>query len=238
MANVSEQPKEMIEDVSGKTRAASTLKITGQTVPSSNFYYKKKFYCKGTITSNYNLIQISGRIECNGKTIYDCNGFSFKAQKNYVLNNGIFDGSLKFDKLQAGKVYNYVVEARDASMSKMKKLISASFMVITDLRITGHTRIRTIKEGKAWVCKGIVRSSYNLKEVTGAILDPSSKTPKYIKTVKPNKKTYALPYSEIDDALLFNKLKASAKPYIYEVTAKDASGYSKTLVHEEFYVKK
>lgn len=203
--------------------------------PWKQHYYGKVFYCKGKISCSHKLKEVRGVIEENGHAVYSKP--VYPNSKSYCINNSAIDKALRFDKLQGGKYYTYKIQTRDEKMSKLETLIECFFQVISDLKIQDHTKIGTLKKGKAWVCRGTVKSSHNLTNVTGSIINPDSNTPLYCKSVKLNKKTYQLSGSEIDNALRFDKLAARSKYYIYEITAKDASGYGKTLVREQFYVK-
>lgn len=105
------------------------------------------------------------------------------------------------------------------------------------LAISGHTAPGNgnIQIGARWICNGTVSSNYMINEVSGYILKSDNSTSVYSKTVNPNAKSYSLPNSAIDIAMLFNMLPEGY--YRYKITAKDASMSSaQELFNTEFTV--
>lgn len=221
--------------VQAKAKAASTLKITGASTISS-LKQGNSWSCKGTVSSNYTLQEVRG-------TIYESDGITVKyrksvypAEKSYKIQNGEIDRSLLFNSLPAG-TYHYTIVAKDTSGEKEKTLVNNKFTVqavTSTLKITGASKISSLKQGQSWSCKGTVSSNYVLKEVRGTIYESDGIKVKYRKSVYPNSKSYKIQNGEIDKELLFNNL--SAGTYHYTIVAWDASGIEKTLINNKFTV--
>lgn len=215
--------------------AGSGLSISG----SSTIKKIKKgsaWTCKGTVSSNYALKEVRG-------TIYESDGLTVKYRKSvypnsntYTLQNGEIDKALLFDKLQAG-IYHYTIVATDAS-GTTKTLINNKFTVqgtgASTLKITGASKISTLKQGNPWTCRGTVSSNYVLREVKGTIYASDGIAVIYKASVYPNSKSYKIQNSKIDKELLFNNLAAGS--YYYTIVASDASGKTLTLVRNKFNV--
>lgn len=109
-----------------ETPVVSTLKISGQSFPE-NIEQGAYWTCKGTISSNYTINQVSGYIlGSDGNTIVyskTVNPYSM----SYSLESGEIDKALMFDKLSAGAYY-YKITAQDSS-GKSLTLISTGFTV-------------------------------------------------------------------------------------------------------------
>ena len=217
--------------------ASSTLKIAGQSEPSK-VTQGKSFDCKGVITSNYKLTNVTGKITTSSGTVKyqkSVNPSSKKAVYRYSLLGSTIDCNLLFNKLGTGS-YKYVITAKDSS-GKSKTLVNKSFSVVgnsSTLKISGNSALTSLKLGKSWTCNGTISSNYKITQVYGAILKSDGVTQVYKKTVKPNAKSYKLAGSAIDKAMLFNKLPVGT--YYYVVDATDASGKKLNVVKNKFTV--
>lgn len=100
------------------------------------------------------------------------------------------------------------------------------------LSISGETKPQEIEQGNWFGLYGIISSNYSIEEVCGQILQNNKLIQS--KIVYPGSMSYDL-HGEINDALIFNVL--SAGNYIYQITAKDASGTSKVLIKQQFQIK-
>lgn len=224
-----------VNDIEVNAAAASTLKIASASSPN-NIVVGKCFDCKGTITSNYKITNVTGTIKTSaGKVVYtksvNPNAYS------YSLVGGKIDCALYFNKLAIGN-YTYTITAKDAS-GKNLTLVSKAFAIIkapSTLKIANATQPSSIIQGAYFDCKGTVTSNYNITNVTGKITSSDGKTALYTKAVKPDAKSYSLYGNSIDTALLFNKLTVGT--YYYKVTATDASGKTIELVNSKFAVVK
>ena len=164
------------------------------------------------------LVKYSASVKPNA-TVYDTNKM---------------DKTLAFSKLAAGS-YVYVVTAADID-GATKELRKTAFTVkaASTLTISGSMGIpNPLTEGTAVTVRGVVKSNYNISNVTAQI-KTSGGTAKYTVSVKPNKASYDT--HNMDNKLLFSKLPAGS--YVYVVTATDVSGKKKELRKTAFTVKK
>lgn len=102
------------------------------------------------------------------------------------------------------------------------------------LKINGHKYPVSHKLGSSYSLKGLISSNYRIKRITAGIYNSSGKKSYYKSNIYPNTLSYNLAYSPADYALQFDRLKKGK--YLYKVTAKDASGKSRTLVKRTFNV--
>lgn len=104
----------------------------------------------------------------------------------------------------------------------------------SSLRIgSGHYNPGTLKRGSYYSIDGTVSSGSKLTSVTVGIYKSDGSATSYVRTAKPNSKSYNIKDKDYD--MMFNRL--SKGTYYFKVTAKDASGASKTLVNNRFTVK-
>ncbi len=188
----------------------------------------KTYSLTGNVTSNYNITNVTG-------TIYNSAGSSVytksvaPGKKSYTLRNSKIDYAMLFNYLPAGD-YTYKVSASDAKGNY--KEVSRSFNIRgknqppqskaeSSLAISGVSSIGSIREGKTYPIDGTVTSNYTITNVTGTIYDSNGNTV-YTKSVNPNRQSYTLKYSTIDNAMLFNYLPAGN--YTYKVSASDNGG--------------
>lgn len=191
----------------------------------------KTYSLTGNVTSNYNITNVTG-------TIYNSNGSSVYTKsvnpnsKSYTLRNSKIDGAMLFNYLSSGD-YTYTVSASDSKGNYKEE--SRSFYIKgsnessapeqtkagSTLSISGVSPIGSIREGNTYPIDGTVTSNYTITDVTGTIFDSDGNTV-YTKSVNPNKQSYKLKYSAVDNAMLFNYL--SAGTYTYKVSASDNGG--------------
>ena len=189
---------------------------------------------------------LKGKITCNKKmkevrvTIYDISGkkcyqryIAKPKSKTFDLANA--DPYIAFEKLNVG---TYYLKVR-CTVSDGKK-----FVVNKKFTVTGTGTIKvvnpkpagniSINKGGSYAIGGKITSTYKLASVTASLINSSNKTV-YTKTVKPNKTSYDVANSPLDDAMLFNKLAAGS--YKYKLTAVDSQGKSVTLIYRTVTVK-
>lgn len=93
--------------------------------------------------------------------------------------------------------------------------------------ICGYSYPTAVKKGKGMDVYGYVLSNYNIKSVTGQILNSSGKAV-YSKTVNPGTTTYKL--SGIDGAMKFGSLGTGT--FTYKITVTDSLGKTVTASHQ------
>lgn len=207
--------------------AASKLKITGHTYPTS-LKEGSYFSLRGRITSNYKIKKVTAGIyNSNGsKSYYKCS--TNPRSKTYDLSQYV-DYKLNFNTLKTG-TYLYKVSAKDTS-GKTKTLIKKKFKVVSTtskLKISNPMPSSnfSINSGGYYTIGGKITSNYSITQVTAKVNDASGRT-RFSKSTAPKKTSYVIG-NDLDNAMSFNSLEAGSYQYI--VTAKDSSGKSKTLV--------
>jgi len=218
-----------LRNVSFTVQAASTLAISGaMTIPNPLTVGNSAVSVKGTISSNYNITNVTAQIKSGSTVKYSAT--AAPNAKSYNMN--AMDSKLLFSKLGVGD-YTFVVTAKDAS-GMTKTLRNVSFSVKTNVTITmsgSMTVPGTLTQGTSVSVKGTVSSNYNLTNVTGRIVN-SAGASVYSYGVNPGAKSYNM--ANMDSKLLFSKLGAGNN-YRYIVSA-TANGTTKTLVDVKFNV--
>ncbi len=142
-------------------------------------------------------------------------------------NTQITNAFLMWNK-SGGKVLSGLTRRRKAEAELfLKKVTSASSSFPT---ISSYNTPSTINQGSSFSIKGLVSSSTMLKEVSVGVYDQNGNLSTG-KTVNPNTKSYSL--ANIDDDIVFGKLKAGVYQYI--VSATNTKG-TKELVNQKFEV--
>ena len=125
----------------------STLSISGASLPST-INKGSYFDCKGTISSNYTITNITGKIlKLDGTTVM----YEHRVNPNstsYNLAGSAIDYALKFNLLPAGTYY-YKVWASDTKVAG-KNMINRQFTVVdpNDSQITiSNTKVTSVKDG-------------------------------------------------------------------------------------------
>lgn len=201
----------------------STLSISGASIPT-DIKQGKTFAVKGVVNSNYRIKKVI-------VGIYSASGSEMSAKSaepdKWSYDISKLDKYIKFGKLPAGS-YIYRVAASDEKDSVT--LIDSAFSVkgVSKLRIVSYNKPKTIKKGKGFSIKGLVKSNKKIKNVTVQIKDVNGSV-LYSATAKPNKKSYNI--SKMKKKLKFKKL-AKGK-YYYIVTAGDSLN-TKTLINKKF----
>lgn len=193
------------------------------------------FNMKGTVRANKKIKEI----RC---TIYNSTGkkclqrfVTYPNAKTYDLRRA--DPYLMFDKLAVGQYYYRVLVINNAGYQK--RVISKKFSVIGNGQIkivnpkpSGNL---TMNAGSAYALGGKISSTYTLGKVTGSIINSTTGKVVYSKSVNPKSKTYNLANSDIDAAMLFDKL--SAGTYKYELVAVDTKGTTVRLIYRTITIK-
>jgi hypothetical protein len=216
--------------------AASSFTISGQTTPS---VLKKgeRFTIKGTIRSRYKLNAVKvGVVNGNGswvkKATYTGNP---KATSFDILKKA--DERILFGKLSPG-TYTYKVWARDIK-GKSKYLVSRQFTVAQtpSFTISGQTFPTSLKPGKSFTIKGVVKSANKITQVKVGVCNSKGAWVKtaYYSRSNLNAKSFNI-LSAADAAVKFSKL--SAGNYSYRVWVKDITGSSKYVLNKGFKVSK
>lgn len=103
---------------------------------------------------------------------------------------------------------------------------AASVTGTSFVSLCGYSFPTAIKNGKGYGVKGYAVSNYNIKSVTGKIVNSSGKAV-YSKTISANTSAYKL--SNLDDYMKFSKL--SNGSYTYVVSATDSLGGTVSASH-------
>ena len=105
---------------------ASTLAISSETKPSS-IVQGNYFDCKGEITSNYKITNVTGSILKSDQSTVVYTGSATPNATSYSIRSGAIDMALLFNKLSVGTYY-YKIVATDAS-GKTLTLVNCQFTV-------------------------------------------------------------------------------------------------------------
>jgi|GEM_PF-2822744 len=206
------------------TPATSTLSINPTNFPSGALTPGGKFYCRGSITSNYKITSATA-------TILTSSGTSVQTKTVYpnktnvdVLADGL--DSLKFASLSVGS-YIYKMSAQDSSGAS--KEWSGAFSVGEAAKVsTLSINLTSFPSGALTLgakvyCRGSITSNYTVTSASSSILTLDG-TVVQTKTVSPNKTSVDVLADGLD-SLKFASL--SAGSYIYKMSAQDSSGASK-----------
>ena len=213
--NVPSEPSNPVNPPSN-TNTDSTLKITGENYPSI-LEVGKIFSIKGSITSNYNINNVT-------VGVYTTSGAA-KTSKSVVpnitpYNISDLDAFIKFNTLPAG-TYIYRITAQDSEKTvtaQREFTVSqqATLNVESTLKITGENYPSTLEVGKIFSIKGSITSNYNIKSVVVGVYTTSGLS-KTSKAATPNAKSYNI--SSLDSYITFNTLPVGT--YIYQITVGD-----------------
>lgn len=201
------------------TYAATKITISSvKSVPDS-LVKGKSVSLRGVIKSNSKITKVTGKIV---KTSSNKTCFSKSVTpKSYSYSlAGPIDYTLKFGRLSTGK-YKYIVNVKTASGTS-KNVISKTFQVVktaSKMSVSPKVSSSTIVKGKGTSVYGYVKSNYRITKVTASIVGTT-----YVKTVKPNTKTYNL--AAVDSAMKFSKLNVGT--YSLKVSATDSSGTTRS----------
>ncbi|MBQ4569918.1 MAG: peptidoglycan-binding protein [Ruminococcus sp.] len=98
---------------------------------------------------------------------------------------------------------------------------------------SGNYNPGSLLKGKSYSIKGKITSDYKITSVTVGVYKTNGTATAYVKTVKPNAKSYDI--KGVDSSIKFGSLATGTYDFIVKAT--DASGTTKTLVCNEFTVK-
>ena len=127
--------------------APSTLSISGASLPST-INKGSYFDCKGTISSNYSITNVTGKILKPDGTTVMYEKYVTPNSTSYSLSGGAIDTALKFNLLPAGTYY-YKVWASDTKATG-KNMINKQFTVVdsNDSKITiSNAKVTAINDG-------------------------------------------------------------------------------------------
>lgn len=210
----------------------STLKISGANYPTS-INQGTGWSCKGTITSNYNISHVGAYIlgSDHSTVIYS------KAIKpnsmSYSLDAIAISEELLFNELPEGTYY-YKITAHDESGKRLTLIDTEFTVIVSSLGIIRANYPESINSSTDWACEGTINSNCKITHIGGYILGEDHSTILYSVAAKPNSTSYSLKNSEVDQALLFDKLLEGT--YYYKITAHDESGNRLTLIDKQFKV--
>lgn len=212
-------------------QAKAKYKLSGVTKPTS-INKGGVFSIRGTILCNKPMKEI--RVTIYNATRTTCLQRYVAKPNSTSFNIAQADPYILFDKLSPGNYY-YAV--------KVKSVGAAKTVICQKFTVTGRGQIKivnpkpsadfSIDQGKTYSIGGTVTSTYNIAGLRAMIINSSGKSV-YVKTVKPNTTSYKLDNSELDAAMLFNKLGAGT--YTYRVIAVDNQGTKATLVNRKLTV--
>ena len=214
----------------------STLKIGSGNYNPGTLTKGKSYVINGTITSNYKITSVTvGVYKPDGTVTAQVKTVAPNA-KSYNISG--IDPYIKFGSLAVGTYY-LKVTAKDASGTS-KTLVNNKFTVAdtstnaaSTLAIgSGSYNPVSLESGSSYVINGTISSNYNITTVTVGVYKSDGTATAQVKTVAPNAKSYNI--SGIDPYIKFGSLATGT--YYLKVTAKDASGASKTLVNNSFKV--
>ncbi len=95
--------------------SASTLSISMTQYPSGTLKYQNSFNLIGTVSSNYNITKIKGRVIYTDTEINALDDVTYSPNKKSVqIKDTVINKILKFGKLEPGK-YTLIIYAWDAS---------------------------------------------------------------------------------------------------------------------------
>ena len=211
----------------------STLKIGNGNYRPGTLNKGSSYSISGTISSNFTIKTVTvGVYTSSGTATAQVKSVSPNATSYNI--NGV-DNYIKFGALDVGTYY-FKVTAKDAS-GRTKKLVNNKFTIVSPestLAIgSGSYSPGTIYKGDSYYISGEITSNYKITSVTVGIYTASGNATSQIKTLTPNAKSYNI--SQANNDILFGTLNVGT--YYFKVTAKDASGKSKTLVNNKFAVK-
>ncbi len=239
--------KVVAKDASGttKTLVNNMFTVTGTSSNSSSSSIKiaagnynpgalekgKSYSINGKITSTYKLTSVKvGVFNTNGTETTYVRTVTPNAT-SYDIKN--VDSYIKFGSLQVG-TYKFVVTAEDAT-GAYKNLVNNTFTVSStgSLKIaSGSYNPVALIKGSSYVISGKITSDYKITSVTVGIYNSDGTATSSVKTATPNAKSYDI--KGVDASIKFGSLAVGT--YYFKVTAKDASGASKTLVNNFFKV--
>ena len=125
----------------------STLSISGASLPST-INKGSYFDCKGTISSNYTITNVTGKILKPDGTTVMYEKYVTPNSTSYSLGGGAIDTALKFNLLPAGTYY-YKVWASDTKAAG-KNMINKQFTVVdpNDSKITiSNAKVTAVNDG-------------------------------------------------------------------------------------------
>lgn len=173
-----------------------------------------------------------------------------KSIQKLLKNKGYYTDSLDgiagpntVSALKKFQKANKLTQSGVANSSTLK-LLKKSNNSTTDIKETttnsstlqigsGKYAPETLNAGSSYSISGKITSNYKITSVTVGVYNKDGSATSQVKTVKPNTTSYNI--KNVDSYIKFGKL--SDGSYIFKVTAKDASGASKTLVNKSFTVK-
>ncbi len=145
-----------------------------------------------------------------------------------VFGSGTEKAVKAFQKSQKLTVDGIVGKNTWAALEKAYNSSAKSTLKID----SGNYNPVSLVKGKSYSIKGKISSNYKITSVTVGVYKTNGTATDYVKTVKPNAKSYNI--SSVDKYIKFGSLAAGT--YNFVVKATDASGTTKTLVSNKFKV--
>ena len=208
--------------------AGASIQSVGVGYPI-HLYEGKGFIVKGRVYSGIKLKKVRAGVK------YLHGGWKWgyyktvNPRKNaYNLNE--MDYSIPIRKLPTGTYY-YSVYAKNRY--GVKKTVLQKKFTVSKIYSAGVSRPTTLKRGKGFVVKGVVRSTFKMKNVKVGVRSKSGNWVGGVNASRiPNSKSYSL--SKVDSNLRFGKLRNGT--YYYTVKGTDVYGKTKTVVNQRFRV--
>lgn len=161
-----------------------------------------------------------------------------------ILLNELMNAGLDVDGSFGGASYKKVVSYQksvglkdDGIVNKATwdELVNEYTNVGSRLKIgEGTYNPGTLLKGSSYSISGVITSNYKITSVTVGVYKTDGTATTVVKTVAPNAKSYDI--DKVDKYIKFGTLAIGT--YKFVVKAKDASGTTRTLVNNEFSVKK
>lgn len=194
-----------------------------------HLYEGKGFIVKGRVYSGAKLKKVRAGVK------YIHGGWKWGYYKtvnprknSYNLNE--MDYSIPIRKLPTGTYY-YSVYAKNKY--GIEKTVLQKKFTVSKIYSAGVSRPTTLKRGKGFVVKGVVRSTFKMRNVKVGVRSKSGNWVSGVNASRiPNSKSYSL--SKVDSNLRFGKL--SNGTYYYTVKGTDLYGKTKTVVNQRFKV--
>lgn len=223
------------KDASGKSKTSSisfTVKAKTSTLTVSpsmattTITQGKSCNISGTVTSNYNITSVVGKIVNSSGTTVQSKSITPNS-KSVSLSGTVINSGLKFGQLSAGS-YTLKITAKDSSGKSKTSSISFTVKAVSaasKLTVSPSLASTTIQQGKGCNITGTVTSNYKITKIVGSFVNASGTTVQKV-TIQPNSTSVTIKNTALNQNLKFGSL--SKGNYTLKITATDTSGTTKT----------